>query len=66
MDSKLKGSLAADRVSVQGAIVFAIVLFAIDQIWLQGAKSRAPSIYSRLAKSAISRCFNLFSKREEN
>ena len=51
MDTKLKGSLAADRVRVQGAIVFAIVLFAIDQIWLQGAKSLHHSVISRIQKS---------------
>jgi uncharacterized membrane protein len=51
MDSKLKGSLAADRVSVQGAIVFAIVLLAVDQIWLQGAKSLHHSVISRIQKS---------------
>jgi uncharacterized membrane protein len=51
MDAKLKGSLAADRVSVQGSIVFAIVLFAVDQIWLQGAKSLHHSVISRIQKS---------------
>ncbi len=40
MDSKLKG-----------AIVFAIVLFAIDQIWLQGAMSLHHSIITRIQKS---------------
>ena len=39
MDPKLKGS-----------IVFAIVLFAIDQIWLQGAKSLHHSVISRIQK----------------
>ena len=51
MNVKLKGSLAADRVSVQGAIIFAIVLLAVDQIWLQGAKSLHHSVISRIQKS---------------
>ena len=40
MDSKLKG-----------AIVFAIVLLAVDQIWLQGAKSLHQSVIARVQKS---------------
>jgi uncharacterized membrane protein len=53
MDIKLKGLLAADRVRVQGAIIFTIVLFIVDQIWLQGAKSIHHSVISRIQKSPL-------------
>ena len=40
------------NVKLKGSIIFAIVLLAVDQIWLQGAKSLHHSVISRIQKSS--------------